>query len=221
MLKVTIEYEPMLAVPVIDLADLYPSIQESPIVASRPGFASAKPSELVSCGWLASYLKPRLIVEIGTQRGGAALLLTQNAGPEARTVTLDLLSPVDHPEIGCAFKGTAWEKQIELVTGDSRSFDWSPWQGQADLVYVDGCHDYEYAWADTRTALTLLSERGIILWHDFPSADGVRRCLMKFAESRQGVYHIRGTRLAVYDPHKAAFPVRPHWAMAKREGSST
>ena len=217
LLKVAIEYEPMLAVPVVDLADLYPDIYETPIVASRPGFASAKASEIITLAWLASYLKPRLLVEIGTQRGGTTLLLIQNAGPEARVVTLDVLSPAEHPEIGCAFRGTPWEKQIELLCGDSRTFDWSPWQGQADLVYVDGCHEYECVWADTKTALGLLSNQGVIVWHDFPSANGVRRCLMELASSQRGVYNLRGTRLAVCDPHRASILVRPHWAMARIE----
>jgi hypothetical protein len=163
---------------------------------------------------LASYLKPRFIVEIGTQRGGVSLLLAENAGPEARVVTLDILSPAEHPEIGSAFRGTPWEKQMELLHGDSRTLDWSAWQGKADLVYVDGCHEYEYVWADTKTALNLLSDRGVIVWHDFPSADGVRCCLMEFARSHRGIYHLRGTRLAVYDRRRASILVRPHWAMA-------
>jgi len=218
-MKVAIEYEPMLSLPVVDLDDLYPNIYETPITSSRPSFASAKLSEIAALALLASYLKPQLIVEIGTQRGGTTLLLTENAGSETRTMTLDILSPDEYPEIGSAFRGTKWEKQINLFHNDSLTFDWSPYQGIVDIVYVDGCHEYDYVWADTKTALSLRSKKGIILWHDFPSANGVRRCLMEVSKSQKGLYHLRGTRLALYDPHKTSISVRAHWAMAKKEST--
>lgn len=215
LLKVAIEYEPMLAVPVVDLFDFYPDISNSSIVASRPGLASAKPSEIVTLAWLASYLKPKLIIEIGTQRGGVSLLMAENAGPEAGVVTLDILSSDKHPEIGSAFRGTPWERQIQLFHGDSRTFDWSSWRGRVDFVYIDGCHEYDSVWVDTKTALALRSEKGVIVWHDFPSADGVRHCLTELARSQKSVFHLRGTRLAICDPRKGSIHVRPHWSFAK------
>jgi len=65
MIKVAIEYEPMLALPVVDLADLYPHLHKIPISSTQPSFASAKLSEIATLALLASYLKPQLIVEIG------------------------------------------------------------------------------------------------------------------------------------------------------------
>ncbi len=218
LLKVALEYEPMLVVPVVDLTDLYPEINRSPLASSQPGVASAKPSELVSLAWLASYLKPKLIVEIGTQRGGVSLLLAENAGPEAQVITFDILSPVDHPEIGSAFRNTPLENRIKFIQSDSLTFDWSSLRGQADLVYVDGCHDYDYVSIDTRNAFELLSERGVIVWHDFPSANGVRRCLMELGRLKRGVYHLRGTRLALFDPQKPSIHARPHWGLSEKNG---
>lgn len=129
LLRVALEYEPMLAVPVVDLTDLYPEINRCPLTSSQPEMASAKPSELVSLALLASYLKPRLIVEIGTQRGGISLLLAENAGPEAQVITFDILSPVDHPEIGSAFRNTPWENRVKFIQSDSLTFDWSSLRG--------------------------------------------------------------------------------------------
>ena len=217
LIKVAIEYEPMSAIPVVDLIDMYPSILEAPIISSKPGHASAKSSEIMALASLASSRKPKLIIEIGTQRGGTTLLLAQNAGFEARTVTLDILSPGEYPYTGSAFRGTQWEGLIRFFQHDSRTFDWSPYLGKADFIYVDGCHDYEYVLADTKTALSLRSPRGIILWHDFPSANGVRRCLMELSRSQKGFYHVRGTRLALFDPHKASLSVRPHWTLTGKD----
>jgi hypothetical protein len=35
------------------------------------------------------------------------------------------------------------------------------------LVYVDGCHDRDYVYEDTRMILDRLTEGGFVLWHDF------------------------------------------------------
>ena len=48
LIKVALEYEPMPAIPVVDLTDLYPRILEAPIISSKPGYASAQASEIMA-----------------------------------------------------------------------------------------------------------------------------------------------------------------------------
>jgi hypothetical protein len=159
----------------------------------------------------------RLIVEIGTFDGRTTLNLAVNA-PEARVITLDLppedraafaLAPgerqyVDKPVPGARFRQAAppWSagaKRITQVLGDSATFDWSSYRGQAGLVFVDGSHAYDYVRKDSETAFGLIGQGGLVLWHDYGRWEGVTRALDEIeAERRLGLRHVCGTSLAFW-----------------------
>lgn len=168
----------MLRIPIVHLSDLYPGVDEHPIVIPSPR-ASQKSAEWVALGMLVAHLRPRTIFEFGTFTGGGTLLLSENA-TEATVYTLDL--PADdgnssdsRADIGAAFKGTAYERRIVQLLGSSTKFDYDPFVGQIDFVFVDGSHDHESVKSDTGNALGILSAQGVIVWHDFPSSLSVRR----------------------------------------------
>jgi predicted O-methyltransferase YrrM len=50
---------------------------------------------------------------------------------------------------------------------DSARFDFDPFRGSCDLVYVDGAHSQEYVESDTRNALRIVSPYGAIVWDDY------------------------------------------------------
>ena len=79
---------------------------------------------------------------------------------------------IDKEVWGLRFAGTAYEKQITQLYGDSAAFDFSPYEGKMDVVFVDGAHSAAYVKSDTEVALRLLKpEGGLILWHDYSSYD--------------------------------------------------
>ena len=90
--------------------------------------------------------------------------------------------------------------KIEQLYGDSRSFDFAPYAGQADIVFIDGGHTYEIARSDTENAIRLCRPGGAILWHDFGNygdyADVVRAVLDCLPADE--VYQIGSTQLALY-----------------------
>ena len=57
--------------------------------------------------------------------------------------------------------------RITHLFGDSRSFDFAPYFGKMDLVFVDGDHHYDSVVSDTITAFKLIREGGCIVWHDY------------------------------------------------------
>jgi hypothetical protein len=160
----------------------------------------------------------RIVVEIGTFDGRTTLNLAINAPQASRVITLDLppedraafaLAPgerqyVDKPAPGARFRAAAppWSaaaQRITQVLGDSAAFDWSPYRGQAGLVFVDGSHAYEYVRKDSRTAFGLVGEGGMVLWHDYGRWEGVTRALDELeAEQRLGLRHVRGTSLVFW-----------------------
>ena len=51
---------------------------------------------------------------------------------------------------------------------DSRTFDYTPYLGTCDLVFIDGDHSYDGVRSDTEHAFRLLrDERSVIVWHDY------------------------------------------------------
>jgi hypothetical protein len=158
-----------------------------------------------------------IVVEIGTFDGRTTLNLAINAA-QATVFTLDLppderaafaLAPgerqyVDKPQPGARFRGCdpAWRaaaRRITQLLGDSATFDWSPYQGRAGLVFVDGSHAYEYVRKDSATAMRLVVPGGIVLWHDYGRWEGVSRALDELeTERRLGLRHIAGTSLVAW-----------------------
>lgn len=174
------------------ILDLYPQVQELVVPMGDVRFrrSNMDPMEQFVIRALVTILQPRLIVEIGTYDGTTTLALAQSA-PEAEIVTLDL-PPVeagvatvpdeaDHAaasHVGACFRGRPEASRITQVLGDSRTFDFGPWEGAADLVLVDAGHEYEFVKADTESALRLIRHGGTILWDDYdPGWPGVVRAV--------------------------------------------
>lgn len=159
-----------------------------------------------------------IVVEIGTFDGRTTLNLAVNAAAQAGVVTLDLppeeralfaLAPgerqyVDKPQPGARFRacGPPWQgaaRRITQLLGDSATFDWTPYEGRAGLVFVDGSHAYDYVRKDSQTALRLVAKGGTVLWHDYGRWEGVSRALDELeAERRLGLRHIAGTSLVAW-----------------------
>jgi len=122
-----------------------------------------------------------------------------NAHSSSRLFTLDL--PADRcthkPGIDLVNKPEA--SRTTFLTGDSLTFDFSPWLGKCDLVWVDACHDYDYVLKDTENALTLVAPGGWMLWHDYRHTawwSGVTQCLRELKKTHNNLFHVRGTTIA-------------------------
>jgi hypothetical protein len=150
--------------------------------------------------------------EIGTNRGRTTwTVAVNNPGMELFTLDVPGATPsgslgsddqrflIATAECGEAFRGTAEAARITQLLGDSATFDFSPWAGAIDLVYVDGAHTYDYVRSDTRRALDMLSERGTIVWDDYGSNPGVYAWLNELAPTLdRPIFHVFGTRMAFY-----------------------
>ena len=158
-----------------------------------------------------AFIQPKRIFEIGTATGQSTLLMARQA-PEAAIETLDLgsVEPAlgvqqdEHPwaeleSIGAAFVGTEHAAHITQHLGDSATFDYEPFAGAVDLVFVDGAHTYEYVRSDSRNALRMLAPAGVIVWdHCNYQNPGVSKALHELHEAGTEVYRVHGTRLAVH-----------------------
>lgn len=164
---------------------------------------------LLFLGSLARALDARELFEIGTYNGLTTWCLAENL-PGASVHTLDL-PPEESPSLelergdhsnrrGFAqrlYQATPPQARVVEHFGDSATFDFTPWRGRCDLVYVDGAHSEPYVRSDTANALEMLSDRGAVVWDDYwHNVEGVRRVL----DSRRDLdlHRVPGTRLVVH-----------------------
>jgi predicted O-methyltransferase YrrM len=212
LLSFGLTYEQRPKAPMADLFTLFPDAEDLPVDMGvvRYRRSNVNPFELFTLKAVVMLLRPARIFELGTFDGATTLALAQSA-PEAEVLTLDLPdSAVAHDAsdagemenlhrggVGSRFSGTAESARITQLRGDSTTFDFSPYTGSVDLVFVDACHDYPYVRADSQTALRLVSPGGVVMWHDYQRGwPGVVRAVDEVTAGRD-VHHVAGTDFAV------------------------
>ena len=204
--------------PVVPWQDVLPRLPVS-IVEPHKRSGDVNLAELAVLASAAAAVKSGAeIVEIGTFDGRTTLNFAVNAPPQLSIFTLDLPAEaapkfalargerayVDKPRSGRHFaqarpEFAAAAARITQAYGDSAAFDWSAHLGRAGLVFVDGSHAYEYVIADSGTALRLVADKGMVIWHDYGVWEGVTRALEEIEASRRlGLRHVRGTSLVVW-----------------------
>jgi hypothetical protein len=175
-------------------------------------------AELCFLSWMVSYFAPLKIFEFGTADGRTTLNLALNSPDICEIYTIDLPResrgefyraekaifgednyPIPFKEsIGVCFKDHPIARKITQIYGDTTNFDFSPYLGKMDLIFIDANHGYEFVKSDTENALKMLSSRGIIVWHDYPYWEGVRIYLDELHEGGLGIFRIQDTKLACY-----------------------
>jgi len=181
-------------IPTISISEICPELPAVELHAPIGVDGNVSLYELVVISALAKRRAPRGVFEIGTFDGRTALNLAANLPANGKVFTLDLpraamkntALPLGHDDVhyvdkdtsGGRFADNACRGKIVQLYGDSATFDFTPYQGQIDFVFVDGSHAYKYVMNDSRKALSLLRNgKGIILWHDYPSWQGVAEAL--------------------------------------------
>ena len=182
-----------------------------------PGHGIDTPlDELAYLAILTKAASPKQIFEIGTFRGRTALNFARNTSDECVIYTLDL-SAEDHEKMmvgtnaadksiiqqsftGVDYRNKDVSHKIKQLYGNSMEFDFRPYHGKMDIVFVDGAHDYEVVAADTQNALKMVKPGGQILWHDFANYgdynDVVRAVLDNIPGER--ITQINNSQLALY-----------------------
>jgi predicted O-methyltransferase YrrM len=173
--------------------------------------------ELIVINSLVRLVDPKRLFEFGSFRGRTTLNLASNSSADATIFTLDIPEQdVDHAQFnllpgernlvskavaGHFYRGTRYESKIAVLSGDSATFDYTPYLNSIDLVFVDASHSYDAVLNDSLRALDLLRDgRGTILWHDYDIwYEGVTRalgCLYTTNPAFRGLAKIRNTSLA-------------------------
>jgi predicted O-methyltransferase YrrM len=189
------------ACPTQEFFDLYPAARDLIVPMDvQFNYWSITPLELYYLSCIALLRRPHRIFEFGTYTGGTTLQLARMC-PDSAVWTIDLTpDPTGKGEFitGSRFHGTVQERQITQLYGDSRAFDPRPLAHSIDLVFVDGGHDAECAWSDTKMALHLVAPGGIIWWDDYTNQPGVKQAVEHLL-NRYPITHIARTKQALLD----------------------
>jgi predicted O-methyltransferase YrrM len=197
------------ALPESDVSELLPSASLASamtLFSPPPEFFSIDIDELqVLCKFMQA-LAPQRVFEFGTFDGFTTLHLAAHAPTGCEVLTIDRLagsynfSPLrrfPHAiNVGGRFHGHPLAGRIRQLTGDTRTFDFAPWAGTCDLVFLDADHGEEGTQIDTGNAMMLLKPGGVLLWHDC-FAEGVAKFLAGFSATHP-VVRIRSTTLAMH-----------------------
>lgn len=171
--------------------------------------------ELLVLARLVRERAPRHLFEIGTFNGRTTITLAANSPSDAIVHTLDLPPQRDtrfqveskerefmeRALSGELIHSSAHSGKIHQLHGDSATFDFS--SVDADFVFIDGSHAYDYVRNDSERALSMVRGRvGTVVWHDYGEWEGVTRALNELFTSDprfSTLKHIRGTTLAILE----------------------
>jgi predicted O-methyltransferase YrrM len=155
--------------------------------------------------------------EIGTFNGRTALNLALNMPADGEVFTLDLPAEDVSTVAGVLDSGNVhyvtnhtpgdlfqrWagteRARITQLLGDSATFDYTPYMGKMDVVFIDGAHSYDYVRRDTESAMNLLrGGKGTVFWHDYDACIGVIEFVDELAarHPEYAIRHVAGTKLA-------------------------
>lgn len=175
--------------------------------ASRHGWSFGAAEQLV----LQMLIADRSVssaFEIGTFNGGTTALIAESLPDDGHIVTVDLpdeaFSETQHPnaftaaDVGSIHQASPAAHKVEQIRANSLRLETGPWHAWADLVLVDGAHDYEHGFADTKSALQIVKPGGIVVWDDFePYWHGLVNGILDAAGPRQ-VERLAGLPLGVF-----------------------
>jgi len=163
--------------------------------------------DLMSIAAICRVLAPARVMEIGTFTGETTWTIATNLPDSSEVFTLDLPPdeiPSQFPRYvaGSIFLGMPENARIRQLFGWSDRFDFSPYHGSMDMVFIDGDHSREAVEKDTATALKLIRQGGIVIWDDYRYLPCHRDCrgVSDYLHSVMDTIPVRqlaGTRLAV------------------------
>ena len=204
--------------PRVDLRDILPGIESADITVyrsyDRKRDLSLDAQEVLAICAIASHVKAKSLIEVGTSDGNTTLNLVANGDTAARITTLDLPEDWDgsfeirvpemmknvteRDKVGAQYRQSDYADQVVQVFGDSAKLDYDRLEGPFDLAFIDGCHFYDYVKTDTENCVSHMVPGGVVIWHDYGMIEDVSRAVDEWTQKTGiPVSVVAGTRLAI------------------------
>lgn len=122
-------------------------------------------------------VNPKNALEIGTSNGMGTVLMSVNA-PNSKIFTVNIppeeiisgeggkftTIALEREKIGLAYRDRKLQNITQIFANTAK---WEPDIGNIDIAYIDGCHDSEFVYNDTKKIIKNMKSGSFILWHDF------------------------------------------------------
>ena len=203
--------------PRVKITEIFPGIEDSNVTIvkafDRDTYMSPDFHELIYLSAVIKFVNAKNILEIGTFDGKTTLNIAENTADDAMITTVDLPEDWDGkmeikiPQIynnvtdssitGIMFKKSRkHSKKITSVYCDSAKLEFDKLNAPFDLVFIDGCHYYDYVKTDSENAFKHTTPEGVIIWHDYGMIKDISRAVDEFSK-KMDIKVIKGTRLAI------------------------
>jgi hypothetical protein len=173
-----------------------------------------------SIGTVVRNANPVVCLEIGTAEGRSTALLADNAPQEAQIYTVNIdpeeiltgeggvltTIAMEHERIGSYYRSKRYKNITQIIANTA---NWKPNIGFIDVALIDGCHDTEFVYNDTKKVLAHARKGSFILWHDFHPGlqkqfpwihdvcKGVDR-LIQDGLVQGNIYHVHNSWIGIY-----------------------
>jgi len=118
---------------------------------------------------------PHCLLEIGTANGRTTALMALNARSgivhtvnippdEIREGGANVTFAPPLEEIGIYYRNMGLANISQILANTAH---WEPDFGPIDVAFIDGCHDADFVYNDTRKVLKKCRPGSIVMWHDF------------------------------------------------------
>jgi predicted O-methyltransferase YrrM len=198
-----------------NLTNIFPNIEEMSYQLVKAFRRTADMSitivELNALIAIQKFVKAKNVLEIGTYDGGITLNIAANLPENGKVYTIDLPegftrfsykidevcnNSVDPKIVGTQYKGSQYENKIVQILQDSARVDYKSLDVKFDLVFIDGCHDYQYAKNDYLNTVNCVKKGGVIIWHDYGMIEDVSKFVDELSEKKE-IHVIKGCRMAL------------------------
>jgi hypothetical protein len=163
------------------------------LVFPEPTALSISTLELTVLCQLVRTLKPGRVIEFGTATGRTAANLAAQLAATSQLITVDV--PNGGSNGKWLYLGQPGSERIKQLECDLTTYNWTSYRGSSEIVFCDACDMPEPFAKETRIAFDLVTDAGIILWHDYGFGLYRTRALNKLRQLFP-LYNIAGTNLA-------------------------
>lgn len=120
---------------------------------------------------------PAIALEIGTAGGQTTALMALNA-PASQVYTINIppeeiiageggtftTIALEREKIGAYYRERGLQNITQILVNSAK---WVPNIGTIDVAFIDGCHDTDFVYNDSKKVLSAMRPGSFILWHDF------------------------------------------------------
>jgi predicted O-methyltransferase YrrM len=117
--------------------------------------------------------------------------------------------------IGWIYKYYGYESRVKQILADSTDLTAPDFDTKFESIFIDGAHDSESVVADTKLALELLSEGGVLIWHDFTLLAGE----LENYSSTKGVFRAISECLKLLEQNEIKlYWIKESWLLVGKKG---